>query len=81
MMMSSRVQLLDFDNLAEGALPQRGEDFIWKDRENRPHRGFSELFSGQLRELKRELEFRASLLHSATEHTRPEEKYIIWQRN
>ena len=37
LVMSSRVQLLDFDNLAEGALPQRGEDFIWKDRENRPH--------------------------------------------
>ena len=27
--MSSRVQLLDFDHLAEGALAQSGQDLIW----------------------------------------------------
>ena len=29
--MSSRVQLLDFDHLAEGALAQSGQDLIWND--------------------------------------------------
>ena len=28
LVMSSRVQLLDFDNLPEGALPQCGQDLI-----------------------------------------------------
>ena len=29
--MSSRVQLLDFDHLAEGALAQSGQDLIWNE--------------------------------------------------
>ena len=29
--MSSRVQLLDFDHLAEGALAQSGKDLIWNE--------------------------------------------------